>query len=45
MPPLWLFGLVAVGLMLAHGRARDTGDLALSWPQLVLWVFPIRPRR
>ena len=41
LPPLWLFGLVAVGLMLAHGWARDTGDLALSWPKLVFWVFPI----
>ncbi|WP_410644317.1 acyltransferase family protein [Amycolatopsis sp. lyj-346] len=41
LPPLWLFGLVAVGLMLAHGWARDTGDLALSRPQLVFWVFPI----
>lgn len=41
LPPLWLFGLVAVALMLAHGWAHDTGDLALSWPQMVFWVFPI----
>ncbi|MDQ0383168.1 glycosyltransferase [Amycolatopsis thermophila] len=35
LPPVWLFGLVAVPVMLLHGW---TG---LSWPRLVFWVFPV----
>jgi cellulose synthase/poly-beta-1,6-N-acetylglucosamine synthase-like glycosyltransferase/peptidoglycan/xylan/chitin deacetylase (PgdA/CDA1 family)/peptidoglycan/LPS O-acetylase OafA/YrhL len=41
LPPLWLMGAVLVPLMLWQGWANDTGDTALSWPDLVFWVFPV----
>jgi len=41
LPPVWLLGLVVVPLMLAHGWLRETGDHAFSWPEMLLWVFPI----
>jgi peptidoglycan/LPS O-acetylase OafA/YrhL len=41
LPPLWLFGLIAVPLMLLGGWAHETGDHPLSWPTLAFWVLPI----
>jgi len=35
LPPVWLFGLALVPVMLIGGWS------GLSWPQLVFWAFPV----
>jgi hypothetical protein len=48
LPPLWLFGLIAVPIMLWHGWAGadvaavdDTVTSPLSWADLFYWVLPL----
>ena len=41
LPPLWLMGAVLVPLMLWQGWGADSGDDALSPPDLVFWLFPL----
>ncbi len=41
LPPLWLLGAILVPLMLWQGWAAETGDTALTWPDLIFWLFPI----
>jgi cellulose synthase/poly-beta-1,6-N-acetylglucosamine synthase-like glycosyltransferase/peptidoglycan/xylan/chitin deacetylase (PgdA/CDA1 family)/peptidoglycan/LPS O-acetylase OafA/YrhL len=41
LPPLWLFALVMVPLMLVYGWLREPGQGERNWADLVLWVFPV----
>jgi peptidoglycan/LPS O-acetylase OafA/YrhL len=41
LPPLWVFGLVAVPLMIAGGWRGEDGEHPFSWAQLGFWVLPI----
>lgn len=42
LPPLWLFGLVAVPTMLVAGWTQsETAGAPLSWQTLLFWVVPI----
>ncbi|HUK68519.1 MAG TPA: acyltransferase family protein [Streptosporangiaceae bacterium] len=42
LPPVWVFGLVAVTLMLWHGwTVSDDGPAPLTWRTILFWVFPI----
>jgi peptidoglycan/LPS O-acetylase OafA/YrhL len=40
LPPLWLFGLVALPTMLLTGWTQSPG-VPLSWQTLLFWVVPI----
>ncbi len=41
LPPLWLMGAIVVPPMLWQGWAAESGDTALSPPDLVFWLFPL----
>ncbi len=41
LPPLWVFGLVAVPLMIAGGWLREDGDHPFSVARLVFWIVPL----
>jgi peptidoglycan/LPS O-acetylase OafA/YrhL len=42
LPPVWLFGLVVVPVMLVAGwTSSQTAGAPLSWRTLLLWVLPI----
>ena len=42
LPPLWLFGVIVVPLMIWHGWTyNDLAGSPLRWRTLVLWILPI----
>ena len=42
LPPVWLFGLVAVPVMLVAGWTHSqTSGVPLSWKTLLFWILPI----
>jgi peptidoglycan/LPS O-acetylase OafA/YrhL len=42
LPPVWLFGLVAVPIMLVAGWTHsDTAGDPLSWQTMLFWIVPI----
>ncbi|MDF2979941.1 MAG: glycosyl transferase, partial [Actinomycetospora sp.] len=45
LPPLWLFGLIAVPVNLWHGWAAQNADGSVTsplvWSELLYWVFPL----
>jgi peptidoglycan/LPS O-acetylase OafA/YrhL len=41
LPPLWVFGLVAVPVMLAAGWAHEDGEHPLRLSRLAFWVLPV----
>jgi peptidoglycan/LPS O-acetylase OafA/YrhL len=42
LPPVWLFGLVAVPIMLVAGWTHsETSGVPLSWQTMLFWVVPI----
>ncbi|MGW6316507.1 acyltransferase family protein [Streptomyces sp. NPDC055099] len=42
LPPVWLFGLIVVGVMLLSGwRPDEDGDTSTTWPAMLFWVVPL----